>query len=196
MLFKVFSAQIRNPTKGDWPQLVNQDLKDFNINLSFDQIKIMKSAKFKKVVKEACKSYTFKLLMKDKEKHKKGSKIIYNILEMQTYLKTDKITTKEAKLLFKIRTDMIEVKKNYKNKYINKNNEPEVNERALLCPLCQLHIDSAEKIFICSVLNDQTDNDKNDLFDKLFSKDMKVVATSIKQFSKLWKMRQQKLEKK
>ena len=54
---------------------------------------------------------------------------------MQKYLQTDEITTKEAKLLFKVRTEMIEVKQNYKNKYIKKSNESEVNEKALLCPL-------------------------------------------------------------
>ena len=36
MLPRVFRAQIRNPTKGDWPELVKKDLEDFKINLSLE----------------------------------------------------------------------------------------------------------------------------------------------------------------
>lgn len=66
MLYKVFTAQIRSPTNGDWPQIVKQDLDDFNIKLSFQEIKSMKNEKFKNIVKEACKKYTFCNLMKEK----------------------------------------------------------------------------------------------------------------------------------
>ena len=91
---------------------------------------------------------------------------------------------------------MIDVKQNYKNKYVNKLNEPEVNAEALLCPLCRNHVDNTENIFECSALKINNQNDKNNQFDDLFSKDMVVVAPAIKQFSKLWKIRQQKIGKK
>ena len=68
MLFKVFNAQLRNPTKGDWPEIVKKDLVDFDIKLSFEQIKAMKKNKFKKIVKEACKAFSFKKLMNEKQK--------------------------------------------------------------------------------------------------------------------------------
>ena len=98
-------------------------------------------------------------------------------------------------LLFKVRTEMIEVKQNYKNKYIKKSNKSEVNEKALLCPLCQDHVDNVENVFQCSELNIDNENDQSKLFDNLFSENMKTVAPAIKQFSYLWRMRQQKLDK-
>ena len=67
MLPRVFRAQLRRPCKGDWPQLVEKDLEDFGIKLSFDQIKKTKKDTFKKIVTEACKRYSFIKLMKLKE---------------------------------------------------------------------------------------------------------------------------------
>ena len=130
--------------------------------------------------------------MAEKAKHKKGRKLKYNKLEIQKYLITDKISTKEAKLLFKVRTEMIEVRQNYKNKYIKKSNEPDINEEALLCPLCHDHVDNVENMFKCSALNTNNQNDQSIQFDNLFSNNMKTVA---QQFSYLWRMRQQKLDK-
>ena len=66
---------------------------------------------------------------------------------MQKYIQTDEITTKEAKILFKIRTEMFEVKHNFKNRYIKKFNESQVNEEALLCPLCFYHVDNVQNMF-------------------------------------------------
>ena len=174
---------------------MKKDLEDFDIKLSFEQIKAMKKNKFKQIVKEACKSYSFKKLLTEKAKHKKGSKLTYNKLKIQKYLITDKISTKEAKLLFKVRTEMIEVKQNYKNKYTKKSNEPLENEEALLCPLCHDHVDNAENVFKCSTLSINNENDQSKHFNNLFSNNMNTVATAIKQFSYLWRIRQQKLEK-
>ena len=71
MLYKVFMAQLRNPTKGDWPLIVQKDLEDLNIKYTFDEIKKMKQERFKDIVKKACKSYSLTTLLKLKEKHKK-----------------------------------------------------------------------------------------------------------------------------
>ena len=129
--------------------------------------------------------------MKAKEGHKKGKQVKYRKLEIQRYLISDKITVKEAKLLFKIRTEMIDVRENYKNKYVKKQNDAKSNEKALLCQLCKNHADSAENVFKCSALNDR-DEDKN-IFKNLFSDNMDGVSSTIKEFSSLWRKRQQLL---
>ena len=49
---------MRNPSKGDWIYLVKDDLKDFNISESFDEISEMSEYAFKKRVAIACKKYT------------------------------------------------------------------------------------------------------------------------------------------
>ena len=81
---------------------------------------------------------------------------------------TDEISTKEAKILFKIRTEIFEVKHNFKNRYIKKFNESQVNQEALLCPLCHYHVGNFENMFKCSAFsinnkNDQTTRSKTSL---------------------------------
>ena len=90
---------------------------------------------------------------------------------------------------------MLDVRNNFKNKYIKKSNNTQLNTEALLCQLCKHHVDNAENIFQCTVLANKlnSDNIKNSKFEDLFSKDMKIVSYAIKLFAKLWKIRQQKM---
>ena len=118
---------------------------------------------------------------------------------MQNYLISDKITVKEAKTLFKIRTNMLEVRNNYKtkNKYSSQNDNDDDKDNGnkdydddILCPLCKKHLDSEENILKCEELGTNTIK-----FDDLFSKDENKMAIAIKEFQKLWKKRQIKLLK-
>ena len=67
MLPKVFRAQLRRPVKGDWTEIVKKDLEDFDIKLSFDEIRRKTKDSFKKIVIEACKKYSFKNLLLKQE---------------------------------------------------------------------------------------------------------------------------------
>ena len=169
---------------------MKKDLTDLNINFSFEEIKKIKKDKFKKIVKEACKKYSFKNLMNKKDRHEKGRHIKYNELKIQNYLVSEVISTQEAKMLFKIRSEMIDTKENFKHKYTKKSNDIQTNLEALLCPLCRLHVDSVETILQCSAL---PKNSKNIRFQDFFSNDMKTVSIAIKHFMKIWKIRQNKL---
>ena len=75
MLPRVFRAQLRRPCEGDWPQIVQKDLDDFEIRLSFNEIRHTKKHTFKKLVVEACKRYSFKKLIKLKEGKSKGKRL-------------------------------------------------------------------------------------------------------------------------
>ena len=195
MLPKVFRAQLRRPSKGDWTEMVKKDLEDFKINLSFDKIKRTSKDSFKKIVILACKKYSFNnLLLKqtkrqEKSENSKGNKLKYSKLQMQNYLSSSKITMKEAKLLFKIRTNMLEVKKNYKRK--GSKNE-QVSNEDITCPLCKKHIDSEENVFKCEELSNMNTSDVE--FEDLFSNNEEKMFKCLKHFQKLWKLRQTKLE--
>ena len=119
----------------------------------------------------------------------------YKKLEIQNYLLSDKITVNEAKLLFKIRTNMLEVRMNYKGNYLkNKQDQGSTapSEFELLqCPLCNKHLDNEENIFKC----DELKNDSDSEFINLFSKDINKMSKALKQFHKLWKIRKSKLAK-
>ena len=57
--------------------------------------------------------------MHEKEKRSKGENINYNKFEMQSYLINENLKSRDAIFLFKIRTQMLEVRKNYEKQYIN-----------------------------------------------------------------------------
>ena len=200
MLAKVFRAQVRRPklSKGDWIEIVSKDLDDFKINLSFDEINKISKDMFKKKVIEACKKYTLRNLLlkqekrREKSKESKGNKLEYNKLELQNYFKSNQINLKEAKILFKIRTNMLEVKKNYKIKYSKDKHDPNDTPDDYLCPLGDPHVDNEENILKCEKL--EINNDSEVQFSDLFSNNEDKVAKTLKIFYKKWKIRQDKLK--
>ena len=104
---------IRKPTKGDWIYLVKKDLLDLNISESFDEIAKLTKNSFKKKVKEACKIFSLKTLKSQIKK--KGRELQYKTLETQEYFKSEKLNTAQAKLTFLARTEMLDVKENFRN---------------------------------------------------------------------------------
>lgn len=187
MLPSVFRAQLRNPSKGDWTELVRKDLVDCDIFLTLKEIKVISAENFKKKVINACKNYVFKKLINDMRSKdiKKGSNIQYSKLEIQSYLLTDKLTTQEIKFLFKLRTNMLDFRVNFKNKY----DKTEESNEQLQCPLCNSHIDNEENLLVCSELV----NNSTVKYSDVFSNDMNILTKATKQFQKLWKMRQRNL---
>ena len=72
---------------------------------------------------------------------KKASKIKCTKLEIQDFLISDKLTVQEAKFLFKIRTNMLDFRANFKTKYGNN----QLTNDYLLCPICSNHVDNEER---------------------------------------------------
>ena len=77
LIYRFFTAQHRNPSKGDWSEMVKEDLKDFNITETFEEISSHNENTLKRKVMKAAKDYNFKLLMIQTNKHSKGSNISY-----------------------------------------------------------------------------------------------------------------------
>ena len=86
---------------------------------------------------------------------------------MQTHLVSNKLNSSEAKFLFKIRTCMLGVKTNFKEKF--KNN--------LSCQICLSHTDTQEGILTCSALN--TENKTTKYMDQ-FSHDLNIFVPALK----------------
>ena len=161
---------------------MKEDLKDFNIKNTFDQISKLKADTFKKQVARACKNYTLTKLINEKEKHSKGENLKYKELKTQKYLLSNKLTSSEAKFLFKIRSRMLDVRANFSGMY--KNN--------LTCQVCFSHTDNQESILSCSALQN---SNKLLKYNDLFSENLDVVLPILKQFRKLWRKRETLLKK-
>ena len=177
MLYKVFQAQTRDTLKGDWVDIVRKDLKDIGINDTFEEIAKKKEETFKKQVTKAGQIYTFRKLKNEKDRRSKGQNLKYNKFEMKKYLVNENFKSREAIFLFKIRTEMLDVRKNYEKQYINN----------MTCQVCHSHTDTQQSILTCSVLNTKP-NKIN--YNDLFSEDLNIVVPALKQYQKLWSKRE------
>ena len=137
-IYKAFWAQKSNPVKNDWCMKIEKDLSEFKLDhFTLDQIGKMSKRLFKKFVKQSCKKKAFEDLMKEKEDLSKIKNNLYVSLEMQTYLTNKKMTLRQKKLFFKLKTRMTKVGFNF--------------GRKVMCPLCQLHEDNQEGILDCII---------------------------------------------
>ena len=83
----VFDEQVKNPSKGDFINLVMKDLKNLEINKSLDEFLFLSKPKFKSMVKMACKEACFRRLLANKQKLSKGKEASYGKFETQNHLK-------------------------------------------------------------------------------------------------------------
>ena len=119
---------------------MEKSLKDLNLNLSSSEIKHSKKEDLQKQVKEACKVSAIKYLNNIKSKHSKVLHIPHPTLDMQPYLKPNQITISEAKFIFSVRTRMLDLKTNFRNKYSD-----------VKCPNCEEE-DTQSHLLVCEKL--------------------------------------------
>ena len=140
LLRRFFEAQCRKPSKNDWCLTVKDDIKSLNLDADFQTISNVSKKVLSKSLKTAIKVKAFEDLLYKQEQYSKGSNLSYGELSMRNYLKSEYITGKQAKLIFKFRTRMVQVKQNYKQSNINN----------VLCPCChkeedhQIHLISSK----------------------------------------------------
>ena len=179
MLYKVFIIQWNNPVKGDWSELVKEDLDDFEISRNLDDLKSHSKHTFKKLLKEKSKEYAFKNLITNKEKHSKMDNIKYSKLKMQSYLKSSNISMKEALALFKLRTRMAEFGENFR-----------AGADAVLCPLSLDDLDNQSHMFKCKLIKEEIDFNIDDT--KAYENNIKEDTAKI--ISKILKIRSNLIE--
>ena len=141
---KVFLQMIKKPLNSDWINIVKNDLKDFNMHLTFDQISNIPKEKFKAIVRDACKKACFHSLLLEREKLSKGKEICFEKLQMQHYLSSDSsLSITSMRKIFHIQTREIFLKCNFPNLFKDTN--------CVAAPLCR-EKDENSHIFICSYL--------------------------------------------
>ena len=131
MLYKVFMAQWNYLVKDDWTIKVKQNLEEFGLSLSLEEIRSKSAKSFKRMVKNRAKEYTLNFLLDKKDSHKKLDGLNYSDIKLQTYFKDPDISVAEAKNLYRFRTRSAKFKENMRSGYQNKD-----------CPLCFIHPDT------------------------------------------------------
>lgn len=171
MLYKVFLAQWKYPVKGDWTMEVRQNMSEFGIIMTLDELRSKSKLSFKRLLKQKTKEYAFEKLLEAKGKHSKMSNLKYNELRTQNYLKDPNISVEEAKNIFAFRTRMSEFKENFKGKY-----------NTFECVLCSLTNDTQEHSFSCPEVTSRIkiDGKYKDIFEKNISKSLSKTLLEIR----------------
>ena len=116
--------------------------------LNFKDFEKYSLKEFKTIVSKRIKKTALQYLLSVKEKQKKGSFLKYEKLEMQNYFKSSsEINNFEAKSIFNLRSNNLDVASNFSKKYVK--NNCIINEQ------CS-GLDSQEHYFECPFASDNS----------------------------------------
>ena len=141
MLKKVYKTQKVVRTSGDWANIIEEELKTYNINLTDEEIEATSKYTFKNLVKRNVDSEALKYLNEKAAKHSKSGDLIKSEISEERYLTDKRFSLSEVQLLFKLRTRMLDVKKN----------SPSLWNNVLTCRICkdEIEIESQEHLLRC-----------------------------------------------
>ena len=153
------------------------DLKTLKIDLSLNEIKLMKKSSFKNLVKKKCNLAALKYLNDIKVTHSKLDNLNYQTLEIQPYLTTSTIYPDMAQKIFKWRTRM----ENFKGNFKNGNDD-------ISCILGCKEDDLQENFLNCKAIQDYVYVGSTDYF-KIFSRNVKQNKSTMEVILKAWHIR-------
>ena len=164
-IFKFFQTQFKTKIKGDFVLMCLSDLSDLEIKMTFDEIKCIKSSKFKFILKQKITKTAFQYLTSNIRN--KGKEISYEQFQMAEYLLPNKyLSIEDKKLVFSLRSQSFVI-------YNDENNE--IIEKCI----CYEQLDILH-LYACESLNDNTISIE---YNKIFSdniKNMKLIVDRLR----------------
>ena len=186
LLKNFFMAQMGNPVRDDWIEEVRKNIEEIKLDDTSDQIKAMSKEVFQTKIRIKVRKAALKYLTKEKAKLSKVMDVPHKELKIQSYFYPMKLSVQQAKLLFQLRTRMVDVKVNYRNKYID-----------IFCPVCKIANDSQQHLFDCPELTKKLSVivNSNVQYTHIFSDEIEKQISALTMFETLWKQRKIYLEK-
>jgi hypothetical protein len=115
LMFKFLFAQKMEPTKNYWYSEVQEILKEFEIEMTEEEIVNKSSTLYNNIVKKKAVTAGIKYLKTKQLKGEMGRKIQYNNLELQDYLNPcSNINLEDQRLMFSLRCEMNPLKSNFR----------------------------------------------------------------------------------
>ena len=151
VLYKVYLAQQFNRSKGDWVEQLEKDKVELNLQLTDEEIQGYSQEQFKSIVQTRIEKCAIKNLIKLRNSHSKSENLKINGFKPSDYHMSKNLTSEEVKILFKLRTRMIDVKGNFSSCYTNN----------IWCKLCNLFTETQQHLLECTVLRIRTKNISN-----------------------------------
>ena len=185
LLYSFLMAQLENPVQGDWVEQVKKDLIEVELNIPFEQIKQMPIDQFKVKVQTATSKAAFQYLSCEKAKLSKIKDVPHSELKIQNYLQPLALDVQDSKLLFQLRSMMVEVKTNLRNKYND-----------LSCHVCKLTDDTQQHVMECTILLSRSNIMVSDMtrYSHIFSEDIEKHKVAIETFKAFWNDRKEYLK--
>jgi hypothetical protein len=120
LVFKILQAQIEKPSKNDWIKLIQEDLSSLEIYLSYEDIKGLSKQQFKSFVHNCILKKALEYLNLLKSSHTKVLHIKHSKLTLQSYFLPQNIRSVQlSKFILQSRTRMLDLRANFKQKYIH-----------------------------------------------------------------------------
>ena len=102
----MFKAQCENPTKGDFSELVKEDLDKIGAKYDENMFQGYSKVQFKTFIKKHINNASFKYLNSLQIKHTKIQNIEYKEHKLQPYISESKLSNKMVSVLFSMRSSM------------------------------------------------------------------------------------------
>ena len=148
-------------------------MEELEIGLYLENRKEVSKESFKTFVDEKIENKVLEYLNEKKSMHSKVKHIVHKKLQLQEYLKASfQDNPYIAKVIFHARTRMLNVKANYKNKYLKTN---------MNCPLGCPILDSQEHLLHCTkieyncLVNEKNESKYEDLFSEDSTKQIAIA---------------------
>ena len=170
LIYKVFQAILENPVKNDWVSSAKKTIEEFNLNMTFSEIKHIDTKKFKYIVRQKSFQKSFEYLKMEQMKHSKSKHFIFEKFEIQDYLLPDiNISNEDRKFLISLQCRMIEIKSNFPSKY-----------KDLTCEAGCGENETMNHIMRCNILQDKY-SENNEVFENIYTCDInkKLIIMNI-----------------
>ena len=148
----------------------------------------MSKSKFKTMLKHNIERKAVCVLEGIKAKHSKVMNIKHGFLRMQTYLMPSpiQITKEERQLVFQLRSEMTNVKMNFKGMYSE-----------FECEICEKENETQKHMLECKELLQMENNEKNvPEYEKLFNGNVKEKIEIARKFKQNMKIRENVMKRK
>ena len=143
-------------------------LEKYNINEAKETISLMAKSKWKKIVKTKIEEKANEIYKNECEKLKKLKCLNQYKAKIKRERYMDILQQERVRVLFKVRTQMISVRNNFKNKYED-----------LMCPRCKKEIDDEKHLFtkcekLANMQNKYNINYPNEVLNEGLSKERMI----------------------
>ena len=182
MVHRCLMTQCKNANPKDWTSTVMKDIQELDIKMTFDEIKLMKKSSLANILNKAIEDKALKDLNQIKIKHSKVLHLKHDYMKMKKYLMPNKMKTTrdEIQLIFKLRSRMTNIKKNYEGMYDD-----------LECSACGEEEESQQHILECSVLvNMNKDYEELPKYGKIFDGTVSEQVKIAKKFKQNMRLKE------